>query len=123
MAKINHIGITVKDMEKSIEFYKLLGLKLLYVERRDSQRATKALFEAENIHLELWKFDDEKPSVEADLHSPGVVHVAFEVQDIKKTRSLLISQGYEVDEIKFSPSKRYYCFVKGPDGVVVELYM
>ena len=54
MDKVDHIGIAVKSIDESIDYYiHTLGLKLLAIEEVASQKVRVAFIDAGNIKLEL----------------------------------------------------------------------
>ncbi len=98
--KIEHIGIVVKDLEKSMEPYQeLLGLKLKETEELDVQGALTrvAFFPIGEVSVEL-VHTTAKTGLAADFlkkHGEGIHHIAFEVEDLEKTFQTLRSRGVQ----------------------------
>lgn len=98
--KIEHIGIVVKDLEKSMEPYQeLLGLKLKETEELDVQGALTrvAFFPIGEARVEL-VHTTAKTGLAADFlkkHGEGIHHIAFEVEDLEKTFQTLRSRGVQ----------------------------
>lgn len=96
--KIEHIGIVVKDLEKSLRPYQeLLGLKLKETEELDVQGALTrvAFFPIGEVNVEL-VHTTAKTGLAAEFlrdHGEGIHHIAFEVEDLEKTFERLRSRG------------------------------
>lgn len=117
--KYLHTMVRVKDLEKSMAFYELLGLKETH--RMDSEKGRFSLiFMAapgqEETPLELtwnWDGDDELPS---DSRHFG--HLAYGVDDIYATCQHLMDNGVTINR---PPRDGHMAFVRSPDNVSVEL--
>jgi catechol 2,3-dioxygenase-like lactoylglutathione lyase family enzyme len=75
--------------------------------------------------LELAKFHA-PPGPDGDRHAPanipGLRHVAFEVDDIDAAVAGLRARGAElVGEVERYEDSYRLCFVRGPEGIIVEL--
>ena len=116
-----HTMVRVKDLEKSMAFYEMLGLK----ERRRSE-SEKGRFtlifmcppgqEDGHNDLELtynWDGDDALPD---DSRHFG--HVAYRVDDIYALCQTLMDNGVTINR---PPRDGHMAFVRSPDNVSVEL--
>jgi lactoylglutathione lyase len=111
--------VRVKDLEKSMAFYELLGLK--ETRRMDSEKGRFSLiFMAapgqEETPLELtwnWDGDDELPS---DSRHFG--HLAYGVDDIYATCQHLMDNGVTINR---PPRDGHMAFVRSPDNISIEL--
>lgn len=114
-----HTMVRVKDLEKSMAFYELLGLK--ETRRMDSEKGRFSLiFMAapgqEDTPLELtwnWDGDDELPS---DSRHFG--HLAYGVDDIYATCQHLMDNGVTINR---PPRDGHMAFVRSPDNISIEL--
>ena len=114
-----HTMVRVKDLEKSIAFYALLGL--VETRRYDSEggRFTLVFMAApgqEDRPIELtynWDGDDALPS---DSRHFG--HLAYGVDDIYATCALLQENGVTINR---PPRDGRMAFVRSPDNVSIEL--
>ncbi len=114
-----HTMVRVKDLEKSIAFYELLGLK--ETKRHDSEGGRFTLvFMAppgqEECPVELtynWDGDDALPS---DSRHFG--HLAYRVDDIYGLCQHLMDNGVTINR---PPRDGHMAFVRSPDNVSVEL--
>jgi lactoylglutathione lyase len=139
---IVHGGITVKNLEESIKFYRdVLGLELIKREPPRTSRAEQlgvpgavlqiAVFAVPNTTqtLELLEYlRPERPNEYGHpVNSVGQVHIAFQVDDIEKTienykkyNVNLASTKYET--IKEGPIAGWkWVYLKDPDGTNLEI--
>ncbi|MCX5908355.1 MAG: VOC family protein [Deltaproteobacteria bacterium] len=128
--KIEHIGIIVKDLEKSLRPYQeLLGLKLKETEELDVQGALTrvAFFPIGDVNVEL-VHTTAKTGLAAEFlrdHGEGIHHIAFEVEDLEKTFEELRSRGAKFVWEKIITGSRgsKVAFLKAEEfnGVYIEL--
>ena len=128
--KIEHIGIVVKDLEKSlVPYQELLGLKLKETEQLDVQGAFTrvAFFPVGEVNVEL-VHTTAKTGLAAEFlrdHGEGLHHIAFEVEDLEKTFQALRSRGIKFvwDEIITGSRGSKVAFFKAEEfnGVYIEL--
>lgn len=122
--KLEHIGIMVKDMDRSVQFYsEVLGMQLKGRERLGdgAELAFLGYPGTDNILLELisrWR---------DDLPAKGNVdHIAFTVTDIDAEVERLKSLGVEMidNQAKNAPicGGVKIAFFYGPDGERLELF-
>lgn len=117
--KYLHTMVRVKDLEASIAFYELLGLK--ETRRHDSEGGRFTLvFMAppgqEECPVELtynWDGDDALPS---DSRHFG--HLAYSVDNIYDTCAHLQANGVVINR---PPRDGHMAFVRSPDNVSIEL--
>jgi catechol 2,3-dioxygenase-like lactoylglutathione lyase family enzyme len=145
LGAVAHIGITVKDMERALKFYRdLLGLKVLgdiTVTGEEISRVTQAkgakvravyLRSGEDLSgppIELLHFIEpagEAGAPYAGLTNLGITEVAFWVKDIEKTCAELRARGVELysepqlfDLEGYGSVKAVY--FRDPDGTTLEL--
>ncbi|MGB0415474.1 MAG: methylmalonyl-CoA epimerase [Coraliomargarita sp.] len=84
--KIDHIGIAVKNLDESIEYYEnALGLHCHGKEEVESQKVRTAFFEAGEVHLELLEptADDSPIAKFLEKNGEGIHHIAFGTDDIE----------------------------------------
>jgi catechol 2,3-dioxygenase-like lactoylglutathione lyase family enzyme len=136
--RMDHVGIVVDDLAAATEFFVELGLELQgqgpvegsWVDRvvgLEGVRAEIAMLQTPDGHgrVELAKFH--APSTEggtrdAPANTPGIRHVAFAVDDIDAVVAGLRSRGYElVGELERYRDIYRLCYVRGPEGIIVEL--
>ena len=114
-----HTMVRVKDLQKSIAFYKLLGLE--ETRRMDSETGRFTLVfmsppGQENAHLELtynWDGDNLLPS---DSRHFG--HIAYQVKNIYDTCTYLMDNNVTINR---PPRDERMAFIRSPDNVSIEL--
>jgi methylmalonyl-CoA/ethylmalonyl-CoA epimerase len=128
MTGVEHIGIAVKDLKKSIPlFEKLLATVCYKTEEVASEQVKTAFFQSGETKIELLE----------SIHTDGVIarfvakkgeglhHIAFEVKDIKAEMVRLQNEGFVLitDEPKFGADNKLVCFLhpKSTNGVLIEL--
>jgi len=123
LPKFLHSMIRVRDVEKTIAFFDLLGLK--EVKRFDSEqgRFTLVYLAApgdEDAQVELtynWPPEDGSP---AEIYDGGrnFGHIAYRVENIYETCQRFLDAGVTINR---PPRDGHMAFVRTPDGISVEL--
>lgn len=124
MIRFLHTRIRVSDMERSIDFYKLLGFQL--TRRMNSPMGNKLAYMSipgSEHEMEFCWSNDYEVRVPEDL-----MHVALGVDDIMETCARLKDEGVDVWPPDWrtslpavSPDQPRIAFVTDPDGYEVEL--
>jgi len=136
--RMDHVSIVVDDLAAATTFFVELGLKLQgeglveggWVDRvvgLEGIRADIAMLETPDGQgrLELVKFHS--PTVRGgDRHAPantlGMRHVAFVVDDIDAAVASVRARGGElVGKVEQYEGIYRLCYVRGPEGIIVEL--
>ena len=128
MKNIDHIGIAVKDIEKSILlFEKLLNTACYKIEEVKDQGVKTSFFKTGDQKIELIASLGDQSPIESFLEKKGegLHHIAFEVADIKSEVERLKSEGFvPIDEIpKKGADNKMIVFLhpKTTNGVLIEL--
>jgi catechol 2,3-dioxygenase-like lactoylglutathione lyase family enzyme len=136
--RMNHVGVNVDDLAAATAFFVALGLKVHgegtveggWVDRvvgLEGVRAELAMVEAPHggAALELVKFhvpSSPDGDRQAPANAPGLRHVAFEVDDIDAALGSARAHGAElVGEVERYADRYRLCYVRGPEGIIVEL--
>ena len=135
---MDHVGIVVDDLAAATEFFTELGLELQgegAVEGRwadrvvglEGMRTELAMMQTPdgNGRLELVKFHS-PPSQGDDGHAPanarGIRHITFAVEDIDAVVARLRARGGElVGEVENYEDTYLLCYIRGPEGIIIEL--
>ena len=106
ITKINHIGIAVKSLEKSIVFYRdVLKFQYLGTEEVKDQKVKVAMLRVGEVKIELLEpLSDESPVAKfIEKNGEGIHHIAYQTDDISKEINHLVSS--EIKMIDETPRK------------------
>ena len=126
--KLEHIGIAVKDLEKSNALFSLLlGASPYKQEEVTSEHVITSFFRAGEAKVELLESTHPNGPIARfiEKRGEGIHHIAFEVADIHAEMERLRAAGFEL--LNESPKKgadnKLVCFLhpKSANGVLVEL--
>ena len=139
-SKFLHVGITVADMEKTIEFYTkyfnfILDIKGVFPEEfigghhslyqlEDGAYSDFCFLKSpDGIVLELFQFHPTQKAEDAKWDQPGYHHICLKVDDIFQVYEQMKKDGVE---FYFAPDERgskdaHWVFLKDPDGNMIEL--
>jgi len=138
LQRMDHVGIVVDDLEAATEFFVELGFERRgsgQVEGRwvdrivalDGVRVDFAMMQTPDGHgrLELIRFRS-PPSQGDESRAPantrGLRHLAFVVDDIDAVLAGLRTHGGElVGEVERYENVFRLCYIRGPEGIIVEL--
>jgi catechol 2,3-dioxygenase-like lactoylglutathione lyase family enzyme len=138
LLRMDHVGITVADLDGAIAFFTTLGLELQgtgSVEGRDVDRIVGlegvvsdiAMLRTPDGHvtIELSRFASpplQAGDPEALVNTPGLRHLCFAVDDLDAAVGGLQAHGAElVGEVVSFGNSYKLCYLRGPDGIIVEL--
>jgi catechol 2,3-dioxygenase-like lactoylglutathione lyase family enzyme len=132
-----HVGIIVKSMDKSLNFYRdILGLEVIQDSTDDSEYInTITGVKVGSVHFIKLKMPDktviellEYPSYPTNSHNVsflnvGICHFAIQVDSAKHMHDKLVNNGIEVisEPVLSSEGIAIVFFCLDPDGVRVEL--
>jgi catechol 2,3-dioxygenase-like lactoylglutathione lyase family enzyme len=136
--RMEHVGVVVEDLAAATAFFVELGLELQgegpvegdWVDRvvgLEGVRAQIVMLQTPDGHarLELSKFQA-PPSAGGDrlapANTPGIRHLSFAVDDIEAVLARLRARGAElVGEVERYEDRYRLCYLRGPEGIIVEL--
>ena len=137
---LDHIGICVSDLKKSVDFYcNILGFKIIdhtgfdesyeaaVAMHMDSCCVDAAIIEKDGVQLEMLEFRDKAPSraSKCPMNSVGKLHISLRTDDIEEDIYRLKEAGVEfygnylVDRMADDGDK--WVYFKDPDGNALEL--
>lgn len=136
--RMDHVGIVVDDLAAATAFFVELGLEMQgeasveggWVDRvvgLEDVRAEIVMMETPDGHgrIELAKFHaplGPGGDRQAPANAPGIRHVTFAVDDIDAAVAGLRAHGGElVGEVERYGDIYRLCYVRGPEGIIVEL--
>ncbi|OWK70765.1 methylmalonyl-CoA epimerase [Pedobacter sp. AJM] len=128
MNKIEHIGIAVNNLSRSVPHYELLLNTSCYkTEIVDSEQVKTAFFKTGENKVELLEATDDDCAIARFLEKKGegIHHIAFAVDNILEEMERLKSLGFVLlnDVPKKGADNKMVCFIhpKSTNGVLIEL--
>jgi lactoylglutathione lyase len=121
-AKFTYVGIRVKDLEKSIDFYtRILGMNVKGRSKIEQTRGETVGLESGGFTLELNYYPKESPYYTEYAVGEGLDHLAFSVDDLTKALQEAQAAGYRmILEMKANDSR--WAYVQDPNGIWIELF-
>lgn len=126
--KLEHIGIAVKDLEKSNQLFSLLFNQAPYkTEEVESEGVRTSFFKSGESKIELLESTNPTSSIAKFLEKKGegIHHLAFEVENIEEEIARLQKEGFVLihKEPKDGADNKRIAFLhpKSTNGVLIEL--
>jgi len=119
---LDHVGLVVTDLDKSVDFYTRLGLVVLRTSGPDAKGVRSAVVKVGSQELNISSRPDAVP-VEGHENTAGMHHFCLRVE-AASAEALMADVRQAGLEIVRGPTKRrdgVSFFLSDPDGVRVEL--
>ena len=120
--RLYYSGIEVRELRRSLKFYRLLGLKIShrgtmahggkYVHMRDPSSGQR---------LELNWYPKRSRFYQKYKNGSELDHIGFIVDDSEKWFNVLVRQGARPAARPFGDESETLAYVKDPDGIWIEL--
>ena len=130
MIVLDHIGIAVKDLSRSVPlFEKLLNSQCYKTELVETEQVNTAFFIQNGTKIELLETTDPEGPISRFLEKKGegIHHIAIEVEDIEAEMKRLQAEGFRLlnESPKPGADNKLVCFLhpKDSNGVLIELCM
>lgn len=121
-----HVGISVKNMEESIQWYsKNLGFKAGETVYVPPLKSKICFMEKEDFALELFEYDkpidipQERLTPNSDLQTIGTKHVAFLTDNMKKLKERFVDNGVDIAH-EVEMEGQAVMFIRDNNGVLIE---
>ncbi|GKX29342.1 glyoxalase [Vallitalea longa] len=134
---LSHVGVTVSNFEKAIDFYsKTFGFRLI----SEQTLGKKQVNELYNLYLlkdvevrfgflrapkggiiEIFEFNPSLPSENTIWNKPGATHFTLDVKNVKKWYNILQAKGITFLCEPQNTDGTEWVFMKDPDGNLIEL--
>ena len=120
---LDHVGLKVRDLERSLHFYRQLGLKVLRIKGPDSNGVRIAVLQVGNQELNVVCNPEFMP--QGNDNAVGVDHFCFEVEaaSMDEVVAGLKRAGIEIAGGPTARRDGAALFLVDPDGVRVELQL
>ncbi len=136
--RIDHVGINVNDLQAAKAFFLDVGMEVLgegesegawldqIVGLKNAKTALVMLgMPGSQTNLELVKWyqpADERGIEKSYSNTLGIRHITFVVDDVEAVVARLKKHGAElVGEIKTYENEYKLCYIRGPEGIILEL--
>ena len=116
--KFWHVGVSAKDLEKTIHEYEKLGFVL--AERFDKPEPEAHVAQMDHpsgVGVEIWQWVDENHPQTEYIKD----HVAFVSDDLDKDVEEFVADGCKIVIPRTQGIKVEYVFVKDPNGKYLEI--
>ncbi|MBL9041595.1 MAG: VOC family protein [Myxococcales bacterium] len=121
----DHVGIRVTDRSRAIAFYQLLGFELEPEEEWEEHRAL-SMVTTSGVRINLIYNAAAQPKahnvlLDESVRLPGITHLALVVDSLTQVMARMRELGIAITEGPLQVGRRrVICFVRDPDGNVVE---
>ena len=126
--KIDHIGIAVKNLKETLEFYEeVLGIKSVGTEVVEEQKVRVAFLPTGGTEIELLESTEEDGPIAKfiEKRGEGIQHIAYRVDDIEKSIEELKEKGIRMidEKPRYGAGEARIAFLhpKSTFGVLIEL--
>jgi catechol 2,3-dioxygenase-like lactoylglutathione lyase family enzyme len=133
-----HIGLVVEDLDETVRFLSLLGLECGEPSQQSGEWIDRIIgLDGSAVEIVMVRLPDgtdvfeivrfQSPSAEAQeptpaANRPGLRHIAFKVDDVRAVVDRVRETGWDtIGEIVDYRGMFLLCYVRGPEGLIVEL--
>lgn len=118
------VGIRVKNLQKSIDFYlNLLGMKIVGKGKLEQTKGewVELSSEESGFVLELNYYEEDSPYYAAYELGEGLDHLTFKVDNLDKALEKAELAGYPAVD-KHKQGNFRWAFVEDPNGIWIQFY-
>ncbi len=137
ITRVNHTGVSVSDMERSLTFYRdLLELDVIFdsdvlenkrlssVVGMTNARGRVVWLRAGDTMIELWEWDNPVGRELASDYNPsdkGVTHFALQTDNVDELYSKVTDACYQANTAPLDLGLHKTTYIKGPDDEIIEI--
>ena len=123
--RVDHVGIRVRDLERAVAFYAVLGFSLLSKADNDAVAVLKNRQDVEINLIYNASTGHGGQNILMDMPEkyPGYTHVAFNVDSIETVMRVLDEHRIAITQgpVSFGADGHVSLFIRDPDRNVIEL--
>jgi lactoylglutathione lyase len=123
--KVDHIGVRVRDLDRALSFYGVLGFALVRRAERDDVAVIRNEYDVELNLVFNADAGDAAANILMDVPDkfPGYTHIALRVASIPETIAALKANRIAITQgpVSFGEKGHVSVFVRDPDRNVIEL--
>ena len=122
--KFTYVGIRVKDLEESIDFYtKVLGMKVTGTGKTEKTKGETVGLQSEDggFTLELNYYEPDSPYAADYVVGEGLDHLAFKVDNLEKALSEAQALKHPT-KLDMKVEGGRWAFIEDPNGIWIELF-
>ena len=123
-AELRYVGIRVKELQKSVDFYtELLDMKIKSRTRVEQSKGETVNLVTENggFILELNYYEKDSPYYAEYSVGEGLDHLAFKVDNLDKALEEAKSSGYQMI-LEMNVKEGRWAYIQDPNGIWIELF-
>lgn len=123
--RVHHIAVTAKNSEKTAAFYKEnLGFSEINRFTKPGWDGGAIVLQLGDVRLEIFHFQSsvDKKDDASNFKVIGFKHIGIQVDNVKDTYVKLKNKGIDIDEPVKGTTCAWFCFLRDPDGIPIELY-
>lgn len=125
ITRINHVGLRIRDLERSRAFYEVLGFEFIVGPIGPEPVAVMEHPSGVNINFILNAGDDASADnilMDVSAKHTGYTHIALEISDRESVKQQLTKAGVSITETVELPDGAVFFFIRDPDGNVIEFH-
>ena len=123
IAKVDHVGIRIREKARSLTFYETLGFALI-IDAGFEKGHPIVLRHPSGVVLNLLgpasEAKDENVLMDVEAKFAGITHVAYRVESLRETEARLAEAGIAITG-RFGFGDMNAVFIRDPDRNVIEL--
>ena len=129
MFDMDHVSLSVKDLEKSVAFYETFGFEFIKEYESDDKDLKLVLMKSKSgMYIDMFRYTNytdipaSSLKLETDLPIVGTKHMGLRVKNLDEAKAFVIENELASDvTINEGRLGRRYFFIQDPNGILVEI--